>query len=55
MVEISGHGTIMIDGFPAENDALLYWLDRATVLPKVRFPLFGRTHAQSQEGKAGHA
>jgi hypothetical protein len=27
MVEISGHGTIMIDGLPVENDAVYYWLD----------------------------
>jgi hypothetical protein len=27
MVEISGHGTIMIDGYPVENHAVLYWLD----------------------------
>ena len=27
MVEISGHGTIMIDGYPVENHTVLYWLD----------------------------
>ena len=27
MVEISGHGTVMIDGFPVENNAVFYWLD----------------------------
>ena len=27
MVEISGRGTITIDGLPVENDAVFYWLD----------------------------
>jgi hypothetical protein len=27
MVEISGQGTIMMDGYPVENHTVLYWLD----------------------------
>jgi hypothetical protein len=27
MVEISGHGTIVVDGYHVENHAVLYWLD----------------------------
>ena len=27
MVEISGHGTITIDGLSADDDAVFYWLD----------------------------
>ena len=27
MVEVSGHGTITIDGLLVENDAVFYWLD----------------------------
>ena len=56
MVEISGHGTIMIDGYPVENYAVVvlarYFVkSRATLLPRFD-PWFGKTHEQSQEGKA---
>jgi hypothetical protein len=59
MVEISGHGTIMIDGHPVENHTVLYWLDiceePGDLVAEGSIHGFGRTQAQSQEGKAGHA
>jgi hypothetical protein len=57
MVEISGHGTLMIDGYRVENHAVLYWLDilRRAGRPCCRGSIHGSEELMRKVKKAKRA